>query len=269
MTRGLLLIGLCVLSFACTAEQLIIGGSGTDLSTFRILGQAFRQYDADTDVIIKPSVGSSGGIKGVQSNVFDLGLLSRAPKPAEQSPNLNFHYYARTAQVFAVSADNPVDNISTQQIADIYAGKLTQWPDGQPARPILRPATDSDILMLNNFIPQFRSALPLAYQRRELVIAQSDEEAAQMIENITGAVGSTTLALIKSEHKSLKTLTLDGVDPHTLTQASVNYPIYKSLFVVYKNDHSNRSLQSFLQFLESETARDILRATGHINLPQP
>lgn len=266
LIRTLLIISCCCFAFVSQAEQLIIGGSGTDLSTFRILGARFEQLHPQVRVIVRPSVGSSGGIKAVRKQIFHLGLLSREPRPSERHQTLRFQYYAKTPLVFAVSENSPVDDVTSRQLAEFYSGVRTTWHHGQAARPILRANSDSDTLILRQSFAEFARALDLAYQRPQLVIAKTDQEAAHMIANVPGALGTSNLALIRTGKEKLKALTLNGVNPDRLTDIHPNYPLYKSLFLVYRPTPANKTLQEFLRFLTSDTAKQLLKDTGHIHL---
>lgn len=258
----LFIIGTLILPLGCWAEQLVIGGSGVDLSTFRLLATAFREQQPGISIRVKPSVGSSGGVRAVNDKLFHLGLLSRPPTRQERSAELVYRHYATTPMVFAVSRESPIDGISTRQAADIYAGRLTQWPDGTPARPILRPASDSDTRLLVESLPHFRQAMESAYQRKSLPVAITDQDSADKITRIKGAIGTSTLALIKTEQISLRPLKLDGIDPTATTGAST-YPLNKALYFVYRKDHKNPALQDFIEYLDSVAARQLLSETGH------
>jgi len=141
------------------AKPLVIGGSGTDLGTFRLLADVFSQSHPSIRVKILPSMGSSGGIKALNHGLLDLALTSRALKDKEKSPNLVYKRYASTPLVFAVASSSKQRNINTDQVLKIYTGAHKHWPDGSVVRPILRPSTDSDTKILLNSLIECKNAL--------------------------------------------------------------------------------------------------------------
>ncbi len=170
--------------------------------------------------------------------------------------------YARTPTVFAVSTKTRATAISVQQVADIYTGKLERWPDGTLIRPILRQPGDDNTRQIRSLSPLVDKAVEVAAQRPGLAFAFNDQEAADQIEKIPGALGVTTQALIRSENRSLRALSLDGVEPSIENIASGKYPIIKNFFMITKSATSP-AVQQFMAFVRSPEGRQILEQTGH------
>ena len=70
------------------AQTLVVGGTGTDLGTFRLLVDAFEEKHPHVEIIILPSMGSSGGIKALKHQKISLALTSRPLKNTEHSPEI-------------------------------------------------------------------------------------------------------------------------------------------------------------------------------------
>ena len=69
---------------------------------------------------------------------------------------------ARVALVFVVAEKNaPVDNLTTQQVIDIYSRKMREWRPGLPIRLVRRPLAESD-----NFILKIVGYIPSHHVRR-------------------------------------------------------------------------------------------------------
>jgi len=245
------------------AETIVIGGSGTDLATFKLLANKFHELNPSINVKLLPSIGSGGGIKAVGKGKIALCLMSRAPKNKEKTEGLIFKHYAQTPFVFSTHKDAEVDNLTTQNILDIYSGKMTHWSDGYQIKPILRPSKDSDITILVNNFKDFDKIINRAYQRRGFPIALTDQEAAQQIATIQGAIGTTTLALIKTEDKPIKAIKHNGIEPSPENIKSGHYKLYKDLYLCYDKNKSTDSLKRFVSFVNSNGGRTILQKTGH------
>jgi len=257
----LLMLSVCRPLFA---ENLVIGGSGADLGTFKILGEAFSKEYPGISIKVLPSMGSSGGLKALKHHKIDLALTSRPLKEKEKTSSIIYQYYASTPMVFVVANSSQQHNISRQQVLSIFTGKQKHWPDGSVVRPILRPSTDSDTKLLVSTLIECEKCFYKTYQRRGVPIALTDQEAVQMVATVPGAVGTSTLSLILSENKPVKALTLEGVKASTESLNLQTYPMYKDLFLVYNKQQQVDAMNSFLKFISSDRAQSILLNTGHM-----
>ena len=244
------------------AEEIRIGGTGNALGTIRLLGDAFGKKYPQIKITVLNSLGSSGAFKAIPKGAIDIGLSSRAVTDQERAAGAVSSEYARSLTVVAVSTKSRVNAITRQQLADIYRGKLTQWPDGTAIRPVLRQPGDDNSRQIKSLSPEIGKALDVAEQRPGLAFAVTDQEAADKIESIAGAVGVSTLALIASEGRSLRALKLDGVEPTVSNGASGAYPIVKRFFFITKPTPS-AAVQQFIAFVASPDGREILARTGN------
>ena len=245
-----------------TAEEIKIGGTGNALGAMQLLGVAFGQQNPDMKVTVLPSLGSSGAVKAVPKGAIDIGLSSRPLTEDEAKRGAISVEYARTPLVFAAPTISKVTAITTEQLVDIYSGKRLNWPDGSPIRLVLRQPGDDNTRQIRNISPAMENALSVAEQRPGMPFAMTDQEAADKIENTPSALGVTTLALILSENRRLRALTLDGVEPTATNAASGSYPHHKRLFLITLPEPS-AAVQRFTAFIRSPSGREILTRTGH------
>lgn len=247
---------------AVPAEGLKIGGSGAALGTMRLLANEFRVGNPDIVFTTLPSLGSGGGIKAVLDEAIGLAVTSRPLDEAERKRGAVETEYARTPFVFAVSAQSSVTAITLTELADIYAGKMVAWADGSPVRIVLRPVSEIDTEIVKNMSADMRRALPAAYARAGVRLSVNDQDAANDLERIAGAIGPSTLALIVSEKRALRALTLDGMAPTPMNAAAGAYPYYKRLFFV-TGARRPPAVERFMAFVQSPAGRKILVANRH------
>ena len=253
----------CLVFFSpVSAEEIKIGGTGNALGTMRLLGEAFSKKHPDVKVNVLSSLGSSGALKALPKGAIDIGLTSRALSDEERSTGIQAIEYARSPTVLAVSIKSKITDITREQIADIYSGKLSNWPDGTLVRPVLRQPGDDNTKQIRSLSPTIDKALGIAEQRPGLAFATTDQEAAEKIETIPGALGVTTMALIKSESRSLRALKLNTIEPTVTNGASGLYPIVKVFFLITTPTPSPK-VQQFIDFVKSPSGQDILTQTGH------
>ena len=262
-----LILGLILLAPAILmAEPIRVGGTGGASRIIVLLAEAYRQKIPTAQIVTLPNIGSRGAKAGVISGAVDVGFSAEPLSPAEAGPGLVAFEYARTALVFA-TADRGTQAMTSQAVIDAYAGKLTTWPDGRRLRLILRPAGDSDTSVLRNISPLFREAVDAALKREGILIAPTDQEAADAIASVPGALGTTTLAIIVGENRTLRPLVLDGVTPSLKTIAGGTYPHTKTIHVITRGQEARPAVAGFVQFLQTPEARALVAATGFLPLP--
>ena len=253
----------CCLAAANTqAEDIRIGGTGGALATMQQLADAYIKTRPGIRITVLPSLGSSGGIKAVFAGSIQIAVTSRPLKAAEIKAGVAEAEYGRTPFVFATAVKNRITGLTLQQLVDIYAGKTENWPDGTRIRLVLRPVGDSDSDMVKGMSAAMREAKVKAEQRKGMAFAVTDQDAADSLEKIPGALGPTTLAQILSEKRGLKALRLDDIEPSPQSIADGRYRYYKTLFMV-TTPKTSPAARQFITFVQSPPGREILVRTGH------
>ena len=226
-----------------------------------LLAREFHSKNPDIAITTEPSLGSGGGIRAVLAGAIGLAVTSRPISESERQLGAVEIEYARTPFVFAVSNKSRVSAITAQQLADIYSGKMTNWADGSPVRIVLRPISDIDTDMIKQISPDVQRGVVAAQSRRGVRLSVNDQDAADDIEAIPGAVGPTTLALIVSEKRALRALKFNGQEPTAKNAASGTYPYFKRLFLV-TGAKRPVAVERFIAFVQSPAGRNIIVSNG-------
>lgn len=262
--RHLLLgVMLACLPLTGVAGEVRVGGTGNALGTMRLLGAAFTALHPETRIVILDSIGTSGAIKALPKGAIDIGLSSRTLTDEEMRSGLSTVEYARSPTVFAVNASTPVASITLRQVAEIYSGKLTSWPDGSKIRPVMRQQGDDNTRQLRGLSAEIEQALAVAETREGLTYATNDQDAADKLERTQGGLGVTTIALIRSENRSLHPLAIGGVEPSPENMLAGRYPMIKVFYFVLPRE-STSAVREFLAFVKSSPGRRILEQNGHV-----
>lgn len=251
---------------ASVPETLRISGTGSGTGGMALLAQAFARAQPGAKLEVAPALGSSGGIRALQEGRLSVAVSNR-PANAEElarSP-LADQLYARTPFVIAVHREVGIDAITTAQLAALYQGTATTFPNGRRARPMLRRSDLTDSLLMKRLGAAMPAAIEQALKRPGLLDATTDSDAADVLESTPGALGPCTLALIESEKRPLVALALDGKAPTLASLASGDYPHNKPLYLLHRTDASIM-VQRFVAFVRSEQGRRILSGAGHLPL---
>ena len=238
------------------AETIRISGTGSAMETMRLLAEAFRKTNPGVRVVIVPGMGSSGGIKAALAGRLDIGLSARPLSKEERAGGIVETVYARTPFVFAVNRSLEMTGITREGLAAIYSGKR-DWENGRRIRLVLRPEQDTDISVLKGISPAMSAAIGIALRREGMMVAMTDQEAADFIEKVPGAFGGTTLALLVSENRRVRVLSLGGVTPSVQAMSDRTYPYFKSFFMVTKKDPAH-PVRRFIDFVRSPAGSAIL-----------
>jgi phosphate transport system substrate-binding protein len=255
-----LLLGIIAVATA-RADTLKIAGTGAGLGTMRSLGAEFSKATGVT-VVVVPNLGTSGALKALAEGAVDMAVTARPLTAEETKKGMVAVEYGRTPFVIATRKKGapPAKNLS--ELVEIYAGRRTAWPDGEPIRLVLRPQYDIDIALLSSFSPEMKLAVQAAMAKPGMIVASTDQDSADALEHTPGALGTASLALIFSEKRDLHVLSLNGVTPTPKTVADGTYPYFKTMYLVRKTG-GKEPAPRFFEFLSSAQARQILIDSGH------
>lgn len=103
-------------------------GSTSMKDVMGVLTETYR--DVQPDVTVNYSgTGSGAGIEAVLAGNVDIGLSSRALKPEEEEKGAVGHTVALDGVAIVVNPANGVEDLSVEQIAQIFKGEITNWSE--------------------------------------------------------------------------------------------------------------------------------------------
>lgn len=97
----------------------------------KVIGALKEQFTIDNPgvTVTYDPTGSGAGIEAVKNGSADIGLASRALKDQEKSAGLKETTVALDGIAIIVNAGSKVADLTVQQIADIFTGKITDWSE--------------------------------------------------------------------------------------------------------------------------------------------
>ena len=247
---------------AVPLDVVRIGGTGAGVGTMQRLAEAYVRQHPHLRFSVVPNMGSAGGIRAVLSGALQIGLSTRALTTAEVRAGAESVEYGRTPLVYAMADRSPVQGLSTRELADIYQGRRTHWGDGTRLRLLVRPKGHSHNELIASLSPALREALEASEQRKGLASMGTDQATADVLEKVPGAIGPSTLALIRSEGRTLKALALDGVTPTPESVADGSYPLAKRMMLV-TGPQTPPAARAFVHYVRSAEGRKLLAKYGH------
>jgi phosphate transport system substrate-binding protein len=222
----------------------------------RALGQAFAT-SREIEFEVVPSLGSTGALRAVEAGVLDIAVSGRRLSSVELSKGLTERAAIRSAWGLATSHRSP-NGLKAAAITTLYGEPDARWDDGTAIRVILRPKGDSETLSLTAAFPGMDAVLERLRARRDIPMAATDQDNADLAERTPGSLVSVTSTQLVTERRNLRMVPIDGVAPTFENFASGRYALGKTLYLVLRAEPSPTSLR-FVEFVRSEQGQRILR----------
>jgi phosphate transport system substrate-binding protein len=266
LRNGLRAIALATLGMASTivpavADDLRVGGTGAVNGALRELAPAFL---ADTGITLRivASLGTTGANLAVADGKLGLAIAGRDLKENERAKGLKIALTFRTPFGFATSREGP-DGFKSSGIAEIYGMERPLWGDGTPILVVLRPSDESDNIVIGDLFPGVADALLNLRKRRDLSLAATDQDNADMGEKLKGSLISATVTQVITEKRNLRFLSIDGIAANLENLQSGAYPYGKTLYVVVPSTVSPQA-EAFIAFLAKPATELLLRKASLI-----
>ena len=160
-----LVLALLLAGSALAADPVRINGSGSGLQMLKPLIEAYTKAHPEAQFEMDKPLGSSGSIKALMGGVLDIAVSSRALKPEETTAGATIQKYGQTPLAIVTHKDVAQKDLTSKELADIYAGKTMNWPDGKPIRLVLRPVEDADTKLLRKLSIEMDAAVTSAQAR--------------------------------------------------------------------------------------------------------
>ena len=233
-------------------------GSTSMKSVIGALGESFQNANSGVTFTYNPT-GSGSGIQAVSEGRCDIGLASRSLKDDEKSSGLTETVLAYDGIAVVVSPENPVSDLTIEQIADIYTGKITNWSEvgGNDAEIVLigREAGSGT----RDGFESITGTEEACQYRQELT---STGDVIATVSQNPNAIGYASLSAVK---ESVKALSVGGVAPSEDTVKDGSYVIQRPFVLVTKDGVTlSPAAQAFFDYATSAEAAPIIAQAGAV-----
>ena len=236
------------------------GTVATDGSTSmeKVIGALGESFQNDTGISFTYNpTGSGSGIKAVLEGRCDIGLSSRELKDEEKASGLTGTVLAYDGIAIIVNPNNPVKDLSLEDVAKIYKGEITNWSEigGDDAEIVLigREAGSGT----RDGFESITDTEDKCKYRQELT---STGDVITTVSQNPGAIGYASVASVKN---TVKAVTIDGIAATEETIKDGSYVVQRPFVLVTKSDvELSKEAQKFFDFITSKEANDIISAAG-------
>ena len=239
------------------ADEVSIVGTGDGIDILRALSSAFMDEYKSIWIDIPPSIDSRGGIEAVRSDKAVLGRVARALTDAEAAAGLQYEPIAKLPSAFYVHPDAGVTSLTSAQLADIYAGRVTNWNQVGGAdlriRVVRRDEGDSTLRVLRVTMPRWKDLVITDHSK----IAITTQDAIETVHDVPGAIGFGPFT--RTLEAKTTVIRIDGRYP-----TDVEYPSGVILALIYKKATITPAARAFITYLGTERARAIFQSFGSV-----
>lgn len=247
---------------AQAVETLEWAGCGISKKAFMTeLSKAYTKYSG-----VKVKLSGGGATKGIRqaaNGTVHIGGACRVSLTNDPKERDAFEIpVAWDALVSFVHKDNPIENISFQQLRQIYLGEITNWKqlggNNAPIDLYIRRGKLSGVgrtlreLVFANFDQEFKASY---------VVKSSGPVEKGVEKNING-IGISGISSAKK--RNLKLLKLDGKAPNYENIKNGSYALYRPLYLVIKRSNKMPLVRDFIKYAVSQTGQKIIRSQGTV-----
>ncbi|MEJ2012186.1 MAG: phosphate ABC transporter substrate-binding protein [Anaerolineales bacterium] len=285
-----MLFGLAIVTAACRSPSqadaalgagTTIENKGSDTIVNLALAWAEAYQKVDPQVRISVTGGGSGtGIAALINGTVDIANASRKIKSEEEAQAeangiLPVEFViARDAIAVIINLENPVNDLTLQQISDIYSGKINNWQQvGGEDRPIVRLSRETNsgthVYFLENVLRLGQKDSHTLFSTDTLLLPSSEGITAEIRQN-PNAIGYDGLGYVTDEVKVVAVARDAGsgyIPPSAETVNSGQYPIARDLYM-YTAGEPQGEIKTYMEWIHSPEAQRIVKELGFVPLQE-
>lgn len=230
--------------------RITVGGSTTVHVVAVPLAERFMEKHPGV-VVETHSVGSTAGIVGAREGTFDIGTSSRMLRDEEPGWVREFSIW-RDGLVPIVHPNNPVTNLTMEQLAQIFTGQITNWREvggsDQRITVIIREEGSGARASFEDHVHEDVDPAPTV-----ILVGTGGMRA-----GVAGDPAAISYVSIPAVDQTVRALTVDGVEATIAAVEAGDWVISQTYLFVTLGDPSPLE-QEFINFVLSEEGQGILR----------
>ncbi len=264
------------------SPAVYIENKGSDTIVNLALAWAEAYQKIQPQVRISVTGGGSGtGIAALMNGTVSIANASRSIKAEEiETAKANGiepveFVIARDAIAVIVNPNNPINQLTLQQISDIYSGNIKNWKElGGEDRPIVKLSRETNsgthVYFLETVLRLGEKENKTLFSMDTLLLPSSEGITAEVRDN-PNAIGYDGLGYITPEVKMiavLKDIETGYILPSADTVNNGTYPIARDLYM-YTNGQPDGELKAYLDWIVSTEAQKIVTELGFVPIVAP
>lgn len=259
---GMFVIALLVFPAASFgADSISYSGSST-IGQGILLAGAAKAFEAKTKIKLNvDNPGSGKGIKALLEDKVDVAGASRTLEPSEKQQKLIGTVIGYDGIAVFVHKNNPVKNLTKEQIKGIFTGKITNWKEVGGKNAPITPNTEiqgGKRATIEVFQEMVMDKAPFAKGFKEIDMPKDQIVETAKDENSICGVSLGLLAAVPADVKAkVKAVAVNGVEPTDANIQSGAYIISRPLLIVSKGLPKG-DVKTFVDFMLSREGQSFV-----------
>lgn len=252
---------------------------GSDTMVNLALAWAEAYHKLHPEISISVTGGGSGtGIAALINGSTDVANASRQMKAEElEEAELRGitpveHVVALDAIAVVINPQNPVDELTIPQIADIYTSRITNWQEvGGEDRPIILVSRESNsgtyVYFLEHVVRKGEAGNTDLFSPEALLLPSSEVIGLEVAQN-PNAIGYDGLGYVTPKQKTVRVAVTSAgpfVPPTIDTVNDGTYPVARPLHMYTRGEPSG-VIKDYLDWIMSEDGQRIVAELGFVPL---
>jgi phosphate transport system substrate-binding protein len=257
----LTLITVLSLAMGCQRQQagVTVAGSTSVEPFAELLAEEYMSRHTESHIYVQGG-GSTAGIEAAMTHAANIGMSSR--NLINDEKKLYAVTIAKDAIAVIVHPTNPMENLSLDQVKDIFLGKMENWKEiGGPNHPI-------DVITREEGSGTRESFQKFVMGKEDInlgaLVQDSNGAVRQVVATDRNAIGYISLGLVNDEVKALK---ISEVEPNLTNVYNQRYMLVRPFLFVFDGEPVGET-ESFLDFVLSPPAQKLLKKEGLVPMLQ-
>lgn len=227
--------------------KLNIVGSTSVQPICEKLAEEYKKTNKSIDINVQGG-GSGLGIKCANNSLADIGMSSKEI----ECKNLTEYEIGKEGIVIVVNKNNPIKDLSSNQIRNIFSGKITNWKEisdySGEINVIVREEGSGtldafkDVIMNNSDI------------KKDAIVQNSQGSVSQAIIQDKNAIGFVSYSYLNED---LNNVSVDGVEVSEKSIMDESYKLQRP-FILLTNDE-NKEIKDFIGWVRSNDSDEIFK----------
>ncbi len=221
--------------------------------------ESFEEVYPDITVTAEYT-GSGAGLESLAAGKTDIGNASRALKDGEKETGAVENVVAIDGIAVITHKDNTVDNLTSEQLTDIYTGKITNWKD-------LGGADEAIVVLGREAGSGTRGAFEeLLKVDDQCKYAQELDSTGGVLAKVASTPGSIGYVSLDVVDDTVKALSLDDVAPTEENIVAGSYKLSRPFVMATMGtiDEQNDLVKTWFGYVQSDEGKAVITAMGLI-----
>ena len=207
-----------------------------------------------------------------ETDIFVGVYPSDEQKAYAEKKQTTFEYtlIGNEAFVFFVHKDNPVTDLTTEQIRDIYSGKITNWKEVGGKNEKIAAFQRNEGSGSQSMLKRFMGDTPITDAPTEMV----NDLMAGIIEQVadykskTNSIGFSFRYYVEGiiKNPDIKMISIDGIAPTAENIRNGSYPVVTPIYAVTYKENENKNVGKLLDWILSDEGQSIINETGYVGI---